>query len=111
MGQFTGAENLERKFEEALDHSHLLTKSRLMGRPVGAADVPDDRRRSIRIRGSYRGKLVKANLRPDGTVRYKKRVYSSLSAAATAVCRNSINGRWFWRFERSPGYWVRFPKK
>ena len=78
-----------------------------MGRPVQVADENARQKRSLKLRGRYKGKLVKARMRRDGTVRWNKKVFSSLSAAATAACEHPVNGRWFWRFERSPGDWVR----
>lgn len=107
LGRFAGAENLEKKFEKALDHDHRRTKNRLLGRPLDVAEDRAQPRRTIKLRGRYKGKLVKARYRRDGTVRLNKKIYSSLSAAASAVCGHPVNGRWFWRFERSPGDWVR----
>ena len=105
IGKFAGAESLERKFERALDHSHEVAKRILLGRPIEEADAPEQR--TIKLRRRYKGKLLKARFRRDGTVRYNKKVYSSLSAAASAICGHPVNGRWFWYFERSPGDWVR----
>jgi hypothetical protein len=110
IGRFAGAENLERKFERALDELHRITKNRLMGRPIKETDESGGFGKSIRIRGRYKNRPLSARLRHDGTVRYNKKIYTSLSAAASAVCKHPVNGRWFWHFERSPGDWVRFPK-
>lgn len=107
LGRFAGAENLERKFERALDSKHRMHKDRLLGRPVAVVKAKAGDSSSLRLRARYKGKLVKARQRRDGSVRYEKKVYTSLSAAATAVCGHPVNGRWFWHFERSPGDWVR----
>ena len=54
----------------------------------------------------YKGKLVKARLLKDGRVRHDKKVYSSVSAAASAVRKAPANGWVFWQFQRGPGEWV-----
>jgi Restriction Enzyme Adenine Methylase Associated len=63
-----------------------------------------------RLRGTNKGKSFTARARSDGTVRFKGRVYSSLSLAAKAAIKRSINGWWFWQIERGKGNWVRLTK-
>lgn len=109
-GRFSGAENLERKFERALDHKHQSEKLRLFGWSNDPLEEPKDLRRVQTIRGRHQGRFVKARVKPNGTVRYKGRLFSSLSAAATKACGRAKNGRRFWQIERSPGYWVRISK-
>lgn len=106
LGKLAGAENLDRKFGRALDHEHAMHRNRLMGRPV-PSDNERAQLRTVKLRGHYKGKSVQARYRPDGSIRWNKKTYSSLSAAASAVCGHSVNGRRFWCFERSPGDWVR----
>jgi hypothetical protein len=111
IGRFSGADNLETKFERLLDDQHRAQKSRLMGRPVEEADDPDKARRSIKVRATFKGTKYYAWYRiHTGTVKFKKKVYDSLSAAAVAVTKTATNGRWFWQFERSPGEWIRVRK-
>lgn len=38
---------------------------------------------------------------------FKGKIHPSPSAAASAACKRGANGWWFWRYERSPGDWVR----
>jgi hypothetical protein len=111
LGKFAGAENLSRKFEKALSNKQRLERLRLMGRPVEVSEEPKRSRRMVRLRGHYKKRLNKAKLRRDGTVAHGGKVYSSLSAAASAICGHPTNGRWFWHFERSPGDWVRMREK
>lgn len=63
------------------------------------------RRLSIRMR--YKGSEHRATVRSDGTIRFKKKVYTTPSLAATAVIRRPMNGWWWWKYERAPGDWVR----
>jgi len=61
----------------------------------------------MEIRGRYKGKLKRARVRKDGSIRFGKVVYNSPSlAGATAVERRTCNGWTFWTYERSPGDWV-----
>ena len=107
MGHFSGAENIRRKFERALKEKHRREDEKLLGKPVDDQAKGKRTSRSILIRGRYNGRLHHAWLRHAGTVKYKGKVYNSLSAAAVAVTKCPTNGRWFWHFKRGPGDWAR----
>jgi hypothetical protein len=111
MGHFSGAENIKKKLQRALKDKHRREDDRLFGHPI--ADDADDKKkgRSTHIRARYKGRLYHGWQRHNGTVKYKGKVFSSVSAAATAICKHPVNGRWFWHFERSPGDWVRIHDK
>ena len=111
IGKFSGAENLSRKLERALKAKHKKKTDYLMGRPIDEKDEPGESRKTINIRGRYKKKTFRAKMRSDGGVRSNKKLYSSLSAAASAITGHPTNGRWFWFFERSPGDWVRMCDK
>jgi len=111
IGKFSGAESLSRKFEIALSNKQRLERQRLMGRPVEESEEPKRSRRMLRLRGTHKGRVYKARLRTDKTVSHAGKVYSSLTAAATAVMRRHGSGLWFWHYERSPGDWVRMREK
>jgi len=112
IGRFSGAESLEKKLDRELRAKHKRERDTLFGRPIDEAEIEDPNRpaRTRWIRGKYKRKLFRARWRRDGTVRYKGKIYSSLSAAATRITGHPTNGRWFWRVERSPGDWVRVRK-
>jgi hypothetical protein len=60
------------------------------------------------LRARFKGKLLKARVRQDGSVRFAGKIFSSPSMAAAAACRRrSCNGWTFWTYERAPGDWVR----
>ena len=63
-----------------------------------------------RLRGVHKGKIHRARARRDGTVSYNGKKYSSLSLAAYAAVKRSMNGWWFWQVERGRGNWVRLTK-
>jgi len=58
------------------------------------------------LRARYRGKLVRARVRRDGSVRVASHLYNSPSLAASAITKRPMNGWTFWTFERAPGDWV-----
>jgi len=61
-----------------------------------------------RLRGTHKGKILRAHVRRDGRIRFSGKVYDSPSAAgAAAVGRRTCNGWSFWKFERAPGDWVK----
>jgi hypothetical protein len=63
-----------------------------------------------RLRGTRRGKIYKARVRRDGTIRFNGKEYASLSAAGKAALKRSTNGWSFWRVERGKGNWVNLTK-
>jgi len=58
------------------------------------------------LRWPYKGKLYRATVRRDGSIRYAGKVYNSPSLAAAAVAKHPVNGWVCWRYERAPGDWV-----
>ena len=71
--------------------------------PVMAAyfDVP------TRLRATYKGKILRAHIRRDGRIRFRKNAYNSPSAAAFAAVQHASDSWHFWKYERAPGDWVR----
>jgi hypothetical protein len=64
-------------------------------------------KRPIKIRARYKGKLVYAQVRRDGRIRFSQQLFDSPSLAAAAACaRKTYNGWTFWEYERAPGDWV-----
>jgi hypothetical protein len=60
-----------------------------------------------RLLGHHKGRIHRARARRDGQVRYNGQTYSSLSMAAKAAVKRSVNGWWFWKVERGKGNWIR----
>jgi hypothetical protein len=106
LGKFAGAENILRKFDKAIGAKQRVERDRILGVEAEEQDVPHLIPRSIRIRAKRKGRLVKAKLRPDLSVRLKGRIYKTPSAAGRAVRKKSTNGWSFWQYQRSPGDWV-----
>ena len=60
------------------------------------------------IRLEHRGKFIKARVKKDGSIKFKKRViFTSPLVAAKAITKKNINGWRVWEYERAPGDWVR----
>jgi hypothetical protein len=93
------------KLQERIDRAEALADSN--GRQPSLASVADKLRPPRRLRGTFKGEIYRARVRPNGQIRYKGRNYNSPSLAAHAVRKRPTNGWWFWRFERAPGDWVR----
>ena len=61
----------------------------------------------MKLRAHFKGRIIKARVRRDGSVRFAGKVYTSPSVAgAAAVKRRSCNGWKFWHYERAPGDWI-----
>src|SRR5262249_49184642 len=60
-----------------------------------------------RLKAVYKGKAYSARARKDGRIRFRGRIYPSLSSAGAAVMKRAVNGWWFWQVERGKGNWVR----
>src|SRR4030042_1618179 len=58
----------------------------------------------IDLQARYKGKIIKAQFRRNGSIRFKGKVYGSPSLEAAAACkRRSCYGWRFWNYERAPG--------
>lgn len=106
LGKFSGAEDIWRKFSRAIAEKQRRDRDRIFGIEAEEDEVSHLIARAIRIRASRKGRLVKAKLRRDLSIRWNHKIYKSPSAAAKAVCKRNQNGWSFWHYERSPGYWV-----
>lgn len=61
--------------------------------------------RTTQLRGTHKGKLFIAALRPDGQLRMKGALYQSPTAAARECVGRSVSGWLFWKV-RYKGEWV-----
>ena len=89
--------------DDATPRKHRSKKKKKAGRsPTLAPFVTGP----MKLRRVYKGKLVRARVRKDGTVRYNRALYNSPSLAAVAAIGRPANGWYFWHYERAPGQWV-----
>jgi predicted GIY-YIG superfamily endonuclease len=118
-GKFLKSEDIRRRFARDVrsrQHNELLSllgkekvseveEERLgIGRQPVLANYIDG---PIKLQTHYKGKIIKAQVRRNGSIRFKGKVYLSPSLAGAAACkRRSCNGWRFWKYERAPGDWV-----
>jgi hypothetical protein len=123
-GKFVKSQDLKRAFARDVRQKYAGLIDQLIGRsaakPIIVERLEAGRRpvlaevelkRPCRLKATYKRKTVKARVRRDGTIRFNGRVFTSPSKAACAATRlRAVNGWWFWKYERSPGDWVRLSK-
>jgi len=119
-GKFQDSENLKRILKKDIKAFQRRELMELIGQEVEEESSRprkkgDQRqpplgpyiRGAFRIRARYKGRLYKARVRRDGSVRYKGKTYNSPSAAGIAVRKKSTDGWYFWKYERAPGDWMK----
>jgi len=125
-GKFAKSEDLRRRFRRDIkkcvmsEMDGLFGGSRKVKKPTIPVLVEHDGRTPalaeyisapMLIHARFKGKIITARVRRDGTVRFAGQVYTSPSmAAATACKRRTCNGWTFWQYERAPGDWVAIDK-
>ncbi len=124
-GKFARAENLRTRLAREIrelergrlrgSHGDSATRSkprnavRKAGKVAGAPVLAKYANRPARLRRRYKGKLLTARVRPDGSIRFAGEVFNSPSLAGRAAVggKRAVNGWHFWSYERAPGDWVR----
>ena len=120
-GKFVNADNLLSKFSREIrslqrtKHDLIIGRNRLhshgneailQGRKLFPLSEYTDQVAALRAK--FKGKVIKARVRKDGTIRLGAKVYETPSLAAAVACkRPTCNGWIFWLYERAPGDWVR----
>ncbi len=118
-GKFLRAENLRRRFADEIQQTQKSELISMMGKIISTKEI---RPRKIagkkaalagyisgpmKLRANYKGSVITAQVRRDGTVRFEGKKYFSPSVAGAKACqRRSCNGWTFWKYERAPGDWV-----
>lgn len=114
-GKFLRSQDLKPVFKNAVTSSQRMEINSLFGiegeeatakKKYGKLTVLSMLNKKFKIRMLYKGKLHKAVVRQNGTIRYKGEVYNSPSLAAQAVRGMPSNGWVWWKYERAPGDWV-----
>lgn len=124
IGKFARAENLRPKLARLIRTNERERLRDLLGMSsgnnrglagtksvdpgLGAAVLSGYITGAMRIRGTHKGKTVKARVWRNGTIHFGGKIYNSPSlAGAAAVGRKTCNGWTFWTYERAPGDWVK----
>jgi hypothetical protein len=121
-GGFVSSENLKRRFKRDVRDLQRHELESLLGmidikRRITANKKPKNELASylngnggFPIRGEFKGRVFKARVRRDGSIRFNGSKFPSPSAAGAAAIKSSCNGWYFWKYERAPGDWVRLRK-
>jgi len=118
-GKFLTSEDIRRRFARDIrsrQHNELLSllgkekvsaveeETLAVGRQPVLSNYIDG---PMNLQARYKGKIIRAHIRRNGSIRFKGKVYLSPSLAGAAACkRRSCNGWRFWKYERAPGDWV-----
>jgi predicted GIY-YIG superfamily endonuclease len=121
IGKFVRCESLNKKLArdiKTIDREKIAAIFGVKRRAIAGRDSADERPvlapyvhqiRRNRLRARYKGKLIRARVRQDGSITVRGatgRKFNSPSMAAIHVLHRSANGWDFWQYERSPGEWV-----
>lgn len=61
----------------------------------------------LKLRLTYKGKLYTATVNKNGPILFKGTIYNSPSTAAEGIRKGGANGWSCWKYEHTPGEWVR----
>lgn len=111
-GKFLRSQDLKPVFKNAITSSQRTEINSMFGIDTGEATarkkhgkltVLSTLNKKFKIRMLYKGKVHKAVVRKNGTIRYKGKVYNSPSLAVRGM---PSNGWVWWKYERAPGDWI-----
>jgi hypothetical protein len=120
-GKLPRSEDLRRRFSRDVRAELLQQLVEIIGKKpaLKASKVPKKKpegrqptlaahiKAPMKLRARHKGKLLHAQVRRDGTIRFNGQLYTSPSDAGAAACqRPTCNGWTFWEYERASGDWV-----
>jgi len=120
-GKFAKSRDLRRQFARDIRSEYSKELASLLGRewndPRASRNDAETSARTPalaeyfsapkRLRATYKGKTVRAQVRRDGRIRFGGKVYDSPSSAGAAAVGRTCNGWRFWGHERAPGDWLK----
>lgn len=120
LGNFNNSENLRRRLTRDIKLIQRTELRDIIGRTVDEPNHGVHHARNgkvpvlskfvaqpMKLRATVHGKVFKATVRSDGSIRFHKTTYNSPSAAGSAAVGRACDGWYFWKFERAPGDWVK----
>lgn len=120
-GKFARAEDLRQRFRQHCMRNMKAAVDGLFGKTGAIQETQETEevqkgRRAVLakyisapliLKAKFKGQLITARVRRDGTILMAGKVYTSPSVAGAVVCKRiSCNGWTFWKYERAPGDWV-----
>lgn len=120
-GRLSQSKDMRRRIARAIREKQHSEVSSLFGRettPVGEGSAKPSHVNQLRrllpqgarLKATLKRKTFMATARRSGDIRFKGRIYNSLSVAAFAAIKRPTNGWWFWPVEQGRGNWVRLNK-
>lgn len=118
-GKFKRAENIKRRFRKDMSQFQRLQLKNVLGEPAKniQKEIADQgrvpimkkyvKRKGFQIRMDYKGKRYNARVKSNGQICFKGKFFNSPSLAAVSVLKRAANGWYWWKYQRSPGEWVR----
>ena len=121
-GKFVSSEDIRRRFAQDVRSYQRDELISLLGKKIVQEEDKGENRILVgrepvlvkyisgpmKLRTHFKGKILKARVRRDGSINFQGKIYSSPSLAASAACkRRTCNGWRFWLYERAPGDWVK----
>ncbi len=82
--------------------------------PETLSDITEGRRpvlagyfnKGQKLRWKFKGKIYRAFVRKNGTIRFRKKIFTSPSSVAKAITKRGRDGWFCWKYERAPGDWI-----
>jgi hypothetical protein len=115
--KFARSQDLRRYFKRRIQEQYRADLDALFASPKAKSETVDGGgraneaaglvKRRTPLRLTYKGRLYRATLGPNGQLRFRGKLYESPSGAAQAILRRPVNGWWSWKYEESPGKWSR----
>ena len=120
-GKFRRAENIKKRFRKDVSQYQKIELNDVFGDSEKTRNIQTEiasqgripimkkyvKRRGFRIRMDYKGKRYTAKIKRNGQIRFKGATFNSPSLAAASVLKRAANGWYWWKYQRSPGEWVR----
>lgn len=120
-GRLSRSENLLRRLSRDMKQAALREVAEVLGRWHPRIRIPHGRKngrpdlvgvfqRATTLERVYKGVRLRARVRKDGLIRYKRRTYLSVSQAASVAAKRPCNGWWFWQVRNPAGRLVSLRK-
>lgn len=121
-GKFYRAENIKKRFRKNVMEFEKMQLEKMFGdfqnekiqtEIAGEGREPALKKyikKGFRIRMAYKGGKYVAKVRSNGKIKFNGKLFNSPSLAAAMILKRAANGWYWWKFQRSPGEWVRLDK-
>jgi predicted GIY-YIG superfamily endonuclease len=120
-GKFIKAENLRRTLKRHMQEIQKAELMKILGEKKKSVENFNKRiaqefsepplkpyvKKRFKIRFDYKGKRYVARVRKSGQIYLRGKLYNSPSIASSSIVKRATNGWYCWKYQKSPGEWVR----